>query len=31
MQKLKPPSMLIIGSVASSAAGLQWFGRSAIA
>ena len=31
MQQLKPPSMLIIGSVASSAAGLQWFGRSAIA
>jgi uroporphyrin-III C-methyltransferase/precorrin-2 dehydrogenase/sirohydrochlorin ferrochelatase len=31
MQKLKPPSMLIIGSVASSAAQLQWFGRSATA
>jgi len=31
MQKLKPPAMLIIGNVASSAAELQWFGRSAIA
>jgi uroporphyrin-III C-methyltransferase/precorrin-2 dehydrogenase/sirohydrochlorin ferrochelatase len=31
MEKLKPPAMLIIGSVASSAAELQWFGRSAIA
>jgi uroporphyrin-III C-methyltransferase/precorrin-2 dehydrogenase/sirohydrochlorin ferrochelatase len=31
MQKLKPPAMLIIGHVASSAAELQWFGRSAIA
>jgi len=30
MQKLAPPSMLIIGSVASTAAELQWFGRTAI-
>src|SRR5688572_7941396 len=30
MQKLKAPAMLIIGGVASSAAELQWFGRSAI-
>ena len=29
-QKLAPPSMLIIGSVASTAAQLQWFGRAAI-
>ena len=31
MQNLKAPSMLIIGGVASSAAELQWFGRSALA
>jgi uroporphyrin-III C-methyltransferase/precorrin-2 dehydrogenase/sirohydrochlorin ferrochelatase len=30
MQKLKPPSMLIIGHVAASAAELQWFGRQTI-
>ena len=28
MQKLKPPAMLIIGSVAASAAESQWFGRN---
>ena len=31
MQKLKAPAMLIIGSVAASAAELQWFGRAVIA
>jgi len=30
MQKLTAPAMLIIGSVASTAAQLQWFGRAAI-
>jgi uroporphyrin-III C-methyltransferase/precorrin-2 dehydrogenase/sirohydrochlorin ferrochelatase len=30
MQKLAPPAMLIIGSVAATAAQLQWFGRAAI-
>jgi len=29
MQKVKAPSMLLIGNVASSAAELQWFGRAA--
>jgi uroporphyrin-III C-methyltransferase/precorrin-2 dehydrogenase/sirohydrochlorin ferrochelatase len=29
MQKIKAPSMLIVGNVARSAAELQWFGRSA--
>jgi uroporphyrin-III C-methyltransferase/precorrin-2 dehydrogenase/sirohydrochlorin ferrochelatase len=29
MQKVKAPSMLLIGNVAASAAELQWFGRSA--
>ena len=29
MQKIKAPAMLIIGNVAASAAGLQWFGRQA--
>jgi uroporphyrin-III C-methyltransferase/precorrin-2 dehydrogenase/sirohydrochlorin ferrochelatase len=31
MQKVKAPSMLIIGGVAASAAELQWFGRPAVA
>jgi uroporphyrin-III C-methyltransferase / precorrin-2 dehydrogenase / sirohydrochlorin ferrochelatase len=31
MQKLKPPAMLLIGNVASSAAELQWFGRAVTA
>jgi uroporphyrin-III C-methyltransferase / precorrin-2 dehydrogenase / sirohydrochlorin ferrochelatase len=31
MQKIKAPSMLIIGGVAASAAELQWFGRPALA
>jgi uroporphyrin-III C-methyltransferase/precorrin-2 dehydrogenase/sirohydrochlorin ferrochelatase len=31
MGTLKPPAMLIIGNVASSAAELQWFGRAVIA
>jgi uroporphyrin-III C-methyltransferase/precorrin-2 dehydrogenase/sirohydrochlorin ferrochelatase len=30
LQKLKAPSMLIIGKVAASAAGLQWFGQRAV-
>ncbi len=30
MQKLKAPSMLLIGGVAGSAAELQWFGRQAL-
>ena len=30
-QQLKAPAMHIIGNVASSAAELQWFGRSVIA
>jgi len=29
MQKIKAPSMLIVGNVAASAAELQWFGRTA--
>jgi uroporphyrin-III C-methyltransferase/precorrin-2 dehydrogenase/sirohydrochlorin ferrochelatase len=31
MQKVKAPSMLIIGSVAANAGGLQWFGRQPVA
>jgi uroporphyrin-III C-methyltransferase / precorrin-2 dehydrogenase / sirohydrochlorin ferrochelatase len=31
MQKIKPPTMMLIGGVAASAAELQWFGRAAAA
>jgi hypothetical protein len=30
MQKVKAPTMLLIGHVAANVAALQWFGRSAI-